>query len=525
MNMKIKLIFLPKFDLDYRKGEYNLNALYVPPIGISVLTSFLRSHQIKTDQDDLFIKTRNKIDLKPFSDEKRIKKLTLKEYQDEELEKSGEKILRLTKVRDYDIIGFSIYDPDEVSSVGIALILAKIIKETYDPMIIIGGHIPTNIKETLLKSRFIDFSINNSLESPAELNLLAFYEWCEKGLKKKNKKNVPGLEYLKNGKLITNISNYRKEEMMKIIKPCFDGLPLNLYKYNLAYDSDGIEYKNKILALPYFFIKGCPYKCAFCVRSLDSFWVAKKVENVIEDLEYLSRKYKTKYFFFLNSSVNPTYKYGGGLAKQLIKSDLRIVFSDCANFENLDKKLLENLKEAGAVRLIFGLESASQKILRYIGKNLSLKKAEVKLKHAESIGIWTEIDAICGFPFERINDVNFFIDFIKKNKRYIKGIYLHKFFLDGKIRKYPIKYGIKIRENEISKISTEMREEPFDEINGLKFEDRIKLTHETYDKILLEMSKLNIKEGTEAQELFLLRSLPEWDEIVKNGSFIVKKLN
>jgi radical SAM superfamily enzyme YgiQ (UPF0313 family) len=519
--MRIKLIYLPKLDIDYRAGEFNPRALYTPPIGISILTSFLRDNNIKVDQDDLFIKTRGKINLLPFSDENRIKQLVNNKC-DDNLEPIGEKILKLTRTSGYDIFGFSIYDPDEPSSVGIALILAKILKERYEPTIIIGGHIPPQIKQTLLKSGLIDYSIHHSFESPAELNLLNFCNWYERGL---NKKSVPGLEYLENGKLITNKSRYENEEVRKIIKPNFDGLPLELYKYKLAYRINGEYLKKKIFAVPYFFIKGCPYKCAFCVRSTDPFLSIKKVEEVVEDLKYLSEKYKTKYFFFLNSAVNPNYNYAENLSRALIKSDLSIMFSDCANFMNLDKKLLELLAEAGAVRLIFGLESASQKILEYIGKRLSLKKAETLLRYAEKVGIWSEIDAICGFPYERTSDVNLFINFIRKNRRYIKSIYLHKFFLDGKIRKYPEKYGIRIRKNEESKISTKMREGPFDELYGLKWEERIKLTHESFDKIRSEIRKLGIKEGTEFQELFLLRSLPEWNEIVKNGSFNVMQIN
>jgi radical SAM superfamily enzyme YgiQ (UPF0313 family) len=428
--MRIKLIYLPKLDLDYRTGKFNFKTLYIPPIGISVLTAYLKNHHIKVSQDDLFLKTHNRIDLiGSFGDENRIKKLLANKYNDPLLEEKGENILRLTKVEGYDIIGFSIYDPENVSSVGIALILAKIIKEKYDPIIIIGGHIPLEVEKTLLESNLIDCSIQHEFLSPAELNLLAFCEGYERGIKKEN---IPGIKYLKNKRLVINKSRYSKEKLKEIIRPCFDGLPLHLYKHVLIYERNSEYYKQKIFVLPYFFIKGCSFKCAFCVRSLDPFWITKKPEEVVEDLVYLSRKYKTKYFFFLNSAINPTYRYTEEIAKELIKNDVNIMFCDCANFINLDKKLLLKLKEAGCVRLIFGLESVSERLLRYIGKHLDLEQARTILKCAHEIGIWSEIDSICGFPYERPEDTNLFIKFIRENRKWIKSIILHKFFFRWK---------------------------------------------------------------------------------------------
>jgi hypothetical protein len=64
-----------------------------------------------------------------------------------------------------------------------------------------------------------------------------------------------------------------------------------------------------------------------------------------------------------------------------------------------------------------------------------------------------------------------------------------------------------------------MRGEPFDEINGLQFEERIKLTQESFNRIMKEIKQLGIMEGTEIQELFLLKSLEEWNEIVKRGAY------
>ena len=262
-------------------------------------------------------------------------------------------------------------------------------------------------------------------------------------------------------------------------------------------------------------VKGCPFKCAFCCNSVLPGPILKPPEEVAQDLDYLKRRYKTKYFFFLNTTINPSYNYAAEVADSI--KDLDIKFSDSANFVPMDKKLLKKLKDAGAVRLMFGLETASPKTLRYVGKNFRVPQAEKILRYAWEVGVWSELSLICGFPHERMSDVMKTVSFLKKNKKYIRSAYINKFFLDGKIRKYPERYGIRIRE-EAFKPSQTLKEEwrgGFDETGGLKWEKRRKLTDKAFDYILKTMNKIGIRRGSELQEVFFLSSLPEWEEIVR----------
>jgi radical SAM superfamily enzyme YgiQ (UPF0313 family) len=124
--------------------------------------------------------------------------------------------------------------------------------------------------------------------------------------------------------------------------------------------------------------------------------------------------------------------------KELQRVDIK--WEDSATFQYMNKALIKKMREAGAVRLIFGLESCSKRILRYIGKNISLSQVEKNLKSLWEAGIQVEVNLICGFPYERISDIKKTIEFLRRNKKYIKVAYVKKFFLDGKMRAYPEKY-------------------------------------------------------------------------------------
>jgi radical SAM superfamily enzyme YgiQ (UPF0313 family) len=484
---------------------------YFPPLGISTLTSFLGAGGISVEQDDLDVKTfhnnlknnEKRIDLKIFLDEEKMKKF-IKTGHDSVLESEAEKIIKLTKCKGFDVIGLSLIVTDNPSTSAVAIVIAKILKEKYDSTIIVGGPIGSSVKEKLVESGFIDYAIHGtSTTSVAEINLLNFCKMFEKGIEKQK---IPGISFMEGKKIINNWIDYKKEEKFMINTPCFDGLPMELYRMKLNLTVDGKKFEKKILLLPYYFIKGCPNNCNFCMLSKEEpFWIARKPEEVVETLKIFSKKYKTNYFYFHNPTINPTYEYANELADQLIKNDVNVFWTDCANFATLDRKLIKKLKDAGAVRLVFGLELASPKIIKFVGKKLSLSHVENILRINHKLGIWSEVDMICGFPYETKNDIQNTINFLRKNKKYINGAYLNKLWLDGKLLKYPERYGIRIREDE-KDLYENWSTKPFDEIHGLSWEEKIKQTESFFIK-LKETIKENNFVTLGAHELFFLFSI------------------
>jgi radical SAM superfamily enzyme YgiQ (UPF0313 family) len=414
------------------------------------------------------------INVRMFNDSERIEKF-IETKHDYELEREGEKILKLTNCKGFDIFGFSLHETTNPSPAGVALVLGKILKERYDSIIIVGGSLHEEVAENLLQTKFIDSVIYGESE---QHKLLNFCQEFEKGTPLKK---IPGITFVKNGKLTYNPFPNEKKEIF--IKPDFDNLPLDLYKPKILCKIDGTEYKYSILILPYVFVHGCPIKCAFCPEALGG-WIAKNPEEVARELNELSKKYRTKHFFFINTNINPTYDYANRLVDALIEHDINILWSDCASFCNMNKKLLRKLNDVGAVRLIWGMESGSLKVLKYVHKPIhSISYSEKILKEAYKLGIWNELDLICGFPYESEQDVNLTIKFILKNRKYIQEFHLSKFRPDGDIRMHPRRYGIRLRKITPA-LSRPAHAISFDEIRGLKWEEKVKQIDYYYQKIM-----------------------------------------
>jgi radical SAM superfamily enzyme YgiQ (UPF0313 family) len=506
--MRIKLVFLPRYHADPNNLKEMGTTPFIPPLGIATLYSFLKDKGIKVKQDDLNIKVvhhnlkkKTKIDLRVFLNEKRIARY-VRGCADDEIEKCLEKVEKLTSWKNFDVIGFSLLVGDNPSAYNFALAFARFLKERFDFPIIVGGPIGTAVKNKLVESGYVDYAIHGtSTTSIAEVNTLNFCKKWERGIKE-----IEGTSYLKDGKLVEHERNYTLEEKFFVSLPKFDGLPMELYRFKMEMEINGTNYQKQMLVIPYFFIRGCPWKCPFCMMSKEEgFWYGEDPGKVVESVRKISKKYRTRFFFFHNPAINPTKEYVKKFAESF--KDEGIYWTDCASFVTIDKRLLEMLKKAGAVRLVFGLESASRKIMRmYTTKILSLKHVKEILKFSKKIGIWTEIDMICGFPYETEEDIKLTINFLRENKNIIGGAYLNKLWLDGELILNPKKFGIVIRKDEKSCSYENWSTKPFDEIYGLRWEEKINQTERFFTQLSNFIKKFGLV-TLGVHELFFLFSI------------------
>jgi radical SAM superfamily enzyme YgiQ (UPF0313 family) len=514
--MKIKLFYPPR--------NYPMRHPLVPYLALPVLTAFLKKHNIsRVKQDDLDIKVfydnitnpKKKVNLDLFSDKERIINF-IKKGEDPILEKEAEKILKKTNYKGADVYGFSFCSETNFVAISTTLVLAKIIKERTGAQIVLGGleHSKPIPEISLVNLKYIDFLVLGN-----HFHAYDFLIGLEEG--NLEERNIEGLIYKKlafSSKNFTHMKNlsdvWVKSTVEEILpRPDFDGLPLELYKYPPKFlkkhFSEYFSWNKRILILPYQFLFGCPFNCIFCSNSESSLWKVKTPNLIVEELKYLSKRYKTKYFFFLNTNVNPTSKFTQELTKNLVEEDLNILFSDSANVVNLNKELLCKLKEAGGIKFVYGVECPSPRILKYVEKNISISKVEKVLRISHRLGIWNEISIIVGLPHEKIEDISYLIKFLLRNHKFLDRVYLNRFMLlRSKLFLNPEKYGItNIRPNVNSIADEKYFGWRFDEINGLKWQEKVKEINMRFNLIRKVINKLNCDKGDNLPLLFYLYSL------------------
>ena len=187
----------------------------------------------------------------------------------------------------------------------------------------------------------------------------------------------------------------------------------------------GYDFKNYInpeIIMPIQASSTCYWgKCIFCMYSASHIFQIKPVGKVVDEIEYLSKKYGVKYFVFWDNSIHPIFL--SKLSDLILKRKLNIRFSVYARFEdNFNFKLFRKIKKAGCIKIHWGLDATSQRVLDYINKGIQLSATSRILKEAKKAGIYNFVYIILGHPTETKQEMESIYSYLSKNRKYINRI-------------------------------------------------------------------------------------------------------
>lgn len=200
-----------------------------------------------------------------------------------------------------------------------------------------------------------------------------------------------------------------------------------------------------IMMVPYRFMIGCPKQCSFCETGLDKFFKTKDLEGILEYLKKAS-DLNINTFRFLNSNLNFTKKFILELTNAIIKANIKISYSDSATLGNLDEEVCSALVDSGCVKLWYGTETLSDRLLIDIKKGVDVQTIYRSLETAHKAGIWNGANLIFNLPNETDEDFDQMVKFIKTIGDNVQTYQCNEFQLMTKSDYYVnhAKYGIKI---------------------------------------------------------------------------------
>ncbi len=224
-----------------------------------------------------------------------------------------------------------------------------------------------------------------------------------------------------------------------------------------------------MMIMPYRISMGCPYKCVFCDQGRDPVVRLHDIENIVQTMTATKKKGFSNYRWF-DDNINLGAKFPDMLADGLIKADLDILFSDSANMRHISVPLLKKLRRAGCVKLWYGSETMSPRLLKIINKGATMEDFYHTLQCGVEAEIWNGLNLIVAFPNETDEDFNMMIDFLANRGELWDAWEINIFRLLGGTTYHleAEKFGIKIRYSCDSN-----RMSAFDEIGGKSWEERI----------------------------------------------------
>lgn len=427
--IKTLLISLPWADFKY------------PSLQIATLSAFAQKDGWKVDSRHLHLEIAGLMGLKKYEDvkckylpycglipaislfpdkKKKISEYLKEQIKDERnLQNSFLKILKTTfkKVHwgFYDLIGFTA----TFNQLFPSLLYSKWIKNRYpEKKIVLGGvEVAGEIGKSILKSfSFIDWCVDGE----GETAFVTLLEAMEINVKKPKIKSVPGLTFRDEGHISKNI---RKEicDLNNLPAPNYDSYFETLNNHPSLI--------NKAVK-PHIVVAGsraCPYSCAYCNRNAhwDKFRF-KSPENIADELEYLTNKYRVPRVLFSDDIILPDFLEK--LCDKLILNNKDYgIF--CEVRAGISKKKLIKMKIAGVETVQLGIESLSSSILRKMNKKTRTIENLQIMKQCKEIGIEVWSNLIIGFPTECQGEIDEVVKNIDYACAYNPPIRLIKFIL------------------------------------------------------------------------------------------------
>ncbi|MDD5019261.1 MAG: radical SAM protein [Candidatus Omnitrophica bacterium] len=200
-----------------------------------------------------------------------------------------------------------------------------------------------------------------------------------------------------------------------------DSLPFADYS-----DFDLASYTEKLLPLST--SRGCLNACLFCAESrLWGVYRSRSADHVFAEMTHqISRHPSVRSFFFNDSLFNGDIPMLEALCDLLARRNLGVTWGGQGLIrKEMTAPFIARLKKAGWSHVSYGLEHASRRMLRKMGKGFDPLLAERVLRDTKAAGIRTNVNIVIGFPGETRKDVLETAAFLRRNKRSIDGVHYH----------------------------------------------------------------------------------------------------
>ena len=200
--------------------------------------------------------------------------------------------------------------------------------------------------------------------------------------------------------------------------------------------------------------RGCVYRCSFCTEApmftRHRFYEPERVWRELESILATTNVARPAQVKFNDSLMNGSLEALEGLADRLIARPLGPMrYSGLMTLSDaLPDPLVAKLARSGLSGVFFGLESASEVVLRMMGKRIDLREAERVIRNCAENGIVVTLSLVIGHPGETDAEFDRTLRFLERTLPYVGAYHYGILQLhdpNTRIRRHPEKFGIEFR--------------------------------------------------------------------------------
>ncbi len=272
-----------------------------------------------------------------------------------------------------------------------ALLTAETVKKFHpDCKVVLGGHHPTALPESVLKNRAVDYVLRG--EGEISMPLLAKAVKCGT-----DPGTIPGIAFrARTGKMIMNDPVWM-DNLDQSPRPA-----MNLVKHSFYQ-------RKKRGATVIVASRGCPMKCSYCsVGSSSIKYRRKSIDAVIEEIQAAVTEYNVGFIDFEDENLSLSKEWLMELLHEIIKQfgifDLELRAMNGLFPPSLDEELICLMKKAGFKTLNLSLGSTSKEQLRRFNRPDVVDSFNRAVALAKQQGLDVVAYIIAGAPGQKAED-------------------------------------------------------------------------------------------------------------------------
>lgn len=233
--------------------------------------------------------------------------------------------------------------------------------------------------------------------------------------------------------------------------------------------------------------RGCVCRCSFCGDY--PFWGryrCRRGQDLLDEIRHHVQHYGVRTFEFNDLAINGDPHELEVMCEGIVAEKLDIEWSSYAYVSPMPEDLVRKIRDSGCVMLRFGMESASDSVLKRMRKPHRSQRAAELLAQLTQAGIHCNIGLMVGFPFETDEELDETIAWLDKNQASVHEVdSLSVFYIKplSHVDQHPDRYGITFPSNPAARWNRWMGSD------GSTYEARVARAH----RLLNAIKKTSIK--------------------------------
>jgi len=262
-------------------------------------------------------------------------------------------------------------------------------------------------------------------------------------------KDVPNLMYkLENGEIVrTRAEPLKSFSDTRPIEQAYSYVDVESYIQTLWGNKRAIGYESS---------RGCPWRCSFCsIGSVyNGRWNSLTAMRVADSVEFLKKRYNVDAIHFFDNNFFVNRDRVLEFSSLIKERGLNIRWDGTSvveQFINFPTSYIEELKESGFFRVIVGVESGDEDVLKKINKRHNPGQVLKLVEKCKQNNIMASLSFMVGFPWNPEKDFDETKALIEKIKKIDPNteilLFIFSPYLGTQLYETSIEYGMKFPNN------------------------------------------------------------------------------